>query len=230
MNPHSSNAVPVVFQVLIFGIFVILAIWSAVRKSRMAQKRSKELWALSQQLGLAFQQNRDEGFAVGWSFLTKVAQGTNRYAFNILRGNLAGNNVLVFDYHFQTGSGKSRKLHDCTFLMLIVQEAFPPVTIEPETFSSIVAEALGFGDIKFESAEFSRLYRVRSEDKKFAYDVCNPQMIDYLLENKGLVIEVNGPVILLAFENQLSASAINFNLNRLLEIRARLPDYLFTKA
>jgi len=183
------------------------------------------------QLGFTFQQNRDEGFATGWGFLSKLAQGSKRYAFNLMQGTVANNRVFIFDYHYQTGSGKSEETHLCTYLMLIEPEAsFSPVLIEPENLLSRVADALGFGDIKFESAEFSRLYRVRSSDKKFAYDVCNPQMIVYLLENQGLKLEINGPVILLAFENQLSASAINDNLNRLLEIRSLLPDYLFTKA
>ena len=114
--------------------------------------------------------------------------------------------------------------------MLIVPEAsFSPVLIEPDDILSDIVDAFGFGDIKFESAEFSRFYRVRSQDKKFAYDVCNPQMIQYLLENQGLKIEISGPAILLAFKNQLPAPEINSNLHRLLEIRARLPDYLFTK-
>ena len=71
---------------------------------------------------------------------------------------------------------------------------------------------------------------MRSKDKKFAYDVCNPQMIDYLLTNPGLQIEIQGPVILLAFEPQLPVGQIEFNLQRLIEIRSRLPQYLFTNA
>jgi hypothetical protein len=43
------------------------------------------------------------------------------------------------------------------------------------------------------------MFRVRCRDKKFAYDVCNPQMIEYLLSNRGLDIEIQGPAILLAF-------------------------------
>jgi len=60
--------------------------------------------------------------------------------------------------------------------------------------------------------------------------VCNPQMIEYLLANRGLQIEIQGPVILLAFEPQLPVGQIEFNLQRLIEIRSRLPDYLFTNA
>jgi len=54
-------------------------------------------------------------------------------------------------------------------------------------------------------------------------------MIEYLLPNRDLEIEIQGPVVLLAFEKQLAAQEIDFNLRRLFEIRLRLPEYLFTK-
>ncbi len=74
-----------------------------------------------------------------------------------------------------------------TILMLIVKEAFPKLTIAPESFGLKIAEAFGVAnDIKFESAEFSRKFSVRSADKKFAYDVCNQQMMEYLLLNPDL--------------------------------------------
>jgi len=60
--------------------------------------------------------------------------------------------------------------------------------------------------------------------------VCNPQMIDYLLLNSGLQIEIQGSVISLVFEPQLPVRQIEFNLQRLVEIRSRLPHYLFTNA
>jgi hypothetical protein len=87
----------------------------------------------------------------------------------------------------------------------------------------------GEDEIKLESAEFSRVYCVRSGDKRFAYDVCNPQMMEYLLANRGLEIEIQGPVISLAFEPQLPVGQIELNLQRLIEIRSRLPEYLFTQ-
>ena len=52
-------------------------------------------------------------------------------------------------------------------------------------------------------------------------------MIEYLLANPGLQIEIQGPVIMLVFEPPLSAGKIEFNLPRLAQIRALLPEYLF---
>ena len=70
---------------------------------------------------------------------------------------------------------------------------------------------------------------MRSPDKKFAYDVCNAQMMDYLLANRDLSIEIENNALALAFTSRLSVEQIEANLRRLVEIRTRLPEYLFTK-
>jgi hypothetical protein len=221
-----------IVQVLVFISFVVAAIVATLKQERAARQRSLDLQTLAARLGFDdFNPNHDEGFAMGWGFLSRLAQGQDRYAFNILRGTYHEQSLFVFDYHYQTGSGKSRKEHYSTLLMLVFKEIFPQVCIGPESLRSKIAEAFGVGnDIKFESAEFSRTFCVRSPDKKFAYDVCNPQMIEYLLMNPGLQVEIQGPALLLAFEPQLPVGEVESNLQRLIEIRSRLPDYLFTNA
>jgi hypothetical protein len=69
---------------------------------------------------------------------------------------------------------------------------------------------------------------VRSPDKKFAYDVCNAQMMECLLANRDLSIEIENEVIALAFNTRIAAEQIEADLQRLVEIRSRLPQYLFT--
>ena len=101
--------------------------------------------------------------------------------------------------------------------------------ITREGFLSKIAQAFGYDDVDLESAEFSRVFCVRSKNKKFAYDVCHAQMMEYLLANRDLSIEIEGRALALAFGKCLSASEIEMNLGRLLEIRSRLPEYLFTK-
>jgi hypothetical protein len=225
---HSTGTI--IVQVLMVTSFVVAAIVAAIKQGRADRQRSLNLQTLASRLRFDdFNPNRDEGFAMGWGFLSRLAQGQDRYAFNILRGTYHEQSLFVFDYHYQTGSGKSRKEHYSTLLMLVFKEIFPQVSIGPESLRSKIAAAFGVGnDIKFESAEFSRTFCVRSQDKRFAYDVCNPQMIEYLLANRGLQVEIQGPVILLAFEPQLPVGQIEFNLQRLIEIRSRLPEYLFT--
>ena len=229
---HSTGVI--ILQILFYVLVGVGVLAAALNQSRGKRKRSLEMQALATRLGFEdFSPNHDDAFTRGWSFLSRLSEGEERSAFNILRGVFHEEKLFVFDYYYRTGAGKNTKHHNLTMLMLVFKEVFPKVTIEPGggTLLTKMAAAFGLEDhIKFESAEFARTYRVQSKDKRFAYDVCNAQMIEYLLANHGLQIEIQGPVVLLAFEPQLPVAQIEFNLQRLIEIRTHLPDYLFTKA
>lgn len=220
--------------VFIFIIFALLIIAAAIYSVIAARKRREELFGLATRLGLEFSPGNDYELANRFSFLDKLAQGSNRYAFNVLSGNYRQSQVLVFDYHYETHSTDSKgnrqtHHHYFSFFILLLPVSFPELKITREGLLSKIAQVLGYDDIDFESAEFSRTFCVRSKDRKFAYDVCNPQMMEYLLANRDLSLEIEGPALALAFDTRLSATEIEANLQRLLEIRLRLPEYLFTK-
>lgn len=225
---HSS--LPVGFQILLMALIMVVALIAGLKQGRARRQRVLDLAAMAARLQFDdFDPKPDKEFVMGWGFLSRLNSGTNRYAFNILRGKYHESTLFVFDYHFQTGEGKNKKDHYLTLLMLVCKEAFPKLTIGPEHLLDKIAETVGLeNNIKFESAEFSRTFKVRSPDKKFAYDVCNPQMIEFLLANRDLQVEIQGPAILLAFEPQLPVERIEFNLQRLAQIRSLLPEYLFT--
>ena len=65
-----------------------------------------------------FNPDPDEGFVAGWGFLNRLSQGSNRYAYNVLRGTYHEQPLFIFDYHYQTGSGKNKKDHNLTMLLL----------------------------------------------------------------------------------------------------------------
>ena len=58
----------------------------------------------------------------------------------------------------------------------------PTLLIRPEGFLDKAAGALGFDDIDFESAEFSRRFHVSSSDKRFAYDLLTARAMNFLLK------------------------------------------------
>jgi hypothetical protein len=221
-------------MILIVILFALLVIGGAIYSAIAARKRREELFELAARLGLQFSPGEDYELADRFGFLDKLAQGSNRYAFNVISGTYRQNQVLVFDYHYETHSTDSKgnrqtHHHYFSFFILLLPLTFPELKITREGLLSKIAQALGYEDIDFESAEFSRAFCVRSKDRKFAYDVCNAQMMEYLLANRDLSIEIEGPALALAFDERLSAPEIEADLQRLLEIRLRLPDYLFTK-
>lgn len=219
-------------ELLIFILVGVLVITGVVWGIIAAQKRREAMASLAAQLGLRFRPGKDRALPDHYSFLDKLRKGSNRYAFNILEGVYHTQKVIVFDYHYETHShsskgGRRTHHHYFSFFILVVPQAFPELTIGRETFLSKIAQAVGYDDIDFESSEFSRTFVVRSKDKKFAYDVCNPKMMEYLLRNRDLTIEMDGPAIAIGFSRRLAPNQIENNLNRLLWIRSLMPDYLF---
>jgi len=139
------------------------------------------------------------------------------------------NPVTIFDYHFSTPGGKSGYDYYWSAFIVEMKANFSDMIISHETKESRVAEALGESHITFESAEFSHAFRVCSFDKQFAFDVCNPKMMEYLLANQDLTIEIRGDAVAVLFEDWLRPEKVEANLSRLIEIRKLLPNYLFAK-
>ncbi len=209
--------------------FIILAIVISYFGYVSAKKRREAMLALAMKLGLRFNSSKDRYLPKQYSFLDKLRQGHNRYAYNILDGRYRDNDVKIFDYHYQTGSGKDTHHYHISFFMLQMPMVFPELTIGPEGIFSKIGQALGYDDIDFESHEFSRKFCVRSKNKKFAYDVCNAQMIEYLLANSDLTIEIESNVLAISFSRTLAPEHIEPNLERLFKIRSLMPNYLFDR-
>jgi hypothetical protein len=224
---------PYIMPLVIVAVLVVAAI-GAIYGVIQARKRQEGLFELAQRLGLDFSAAEDREIADRYGFLKQLAEGENRYACNVLSGTYQQNQVLAFDYHYETYTeskgGRQTHHHWFSFFILTLPAVFPDLTVRRENLLTKVAEVFGYQDIKFESAEFSGAFCVRSPDKKFAYDVCNAQMMEYLLANRDLSVEIENQVLALAFNTRLSVQQIEANLQRLVEIRSRLPEYLFTNA
>jgi len=214
---------------LIIVGFIALIVVLGVLGYISTRKRREAMATLAAKLGLCFDPGKDWDIARRYSFLDKLRVGSNRYAFNILSGNYQGHDVTIFDYHYRTGSGKNTQHHYISFFILHLLASFPEMVIGPEGIFSKMAQALGYDDIDFESYEFSRKFCVRSRDKKFAYDVCNARMIEYLLSNIDLTIEIEGEALAISFGSRLAPEQIEPNLNRLITVRSLLPEYLFSR-
>jgi hypothetical protein len=212
------------FIVGFVAIFIVVLVLGYIS----SLKRRGAMAAIAVKLGLQFMPHKDRYMARRYRFLDKLRRGSDRYAYNVLSGSYQGHEVLIFDYHYKTGSGKNTHHYYFSFFILQLPASFPELVIGPEGIFSKIAQAVGYDDIDFESHEFSRKFCVRSRDKKFAYDVCNTRLIEYLLSNTDLSIEIEDMVLAISFNSRLAPEQIEPNLNRLITVRSLLPDYLFT--
>jgi hypothetical protein len=221
--------------VLMFVGFAVLVVVGIIFASIAAKKRREAFAMIAARLGLSFSAGHQRDIASRYEFLDRLAQGSNRYAYNVLSGEYQGHSVTAFDYHYETHSTDSKghrqtHHHHFSFFILRLERVFPELTITREGVFSKIAQAFGYDDIDFESHEFSRRFCVRSKDKKFAYDVCHARLIEYLLANDDLNIEIEGMSLAIGFGGTLAPDRIEPNLERLVQLRALMPNYLFAAA
>ncbi|MGB0415227.1 MAG: hypothetical protein ACPGKS_00110 [Coraliomargarita sp.] len=212
--------------------FIVLVIAAMIFSWYRETKRREAFQLLAMELGFTFSPQKDRHIANKFSFLQHMDDGSNRYAKNILSGEVNGRKAMIFDYHYETYSRDSKgrrktRHHWFSVFTLELREYFPELIIQPEGLFSKIGQMLGFDDIDFESHEFSKRYSVKSPDKKFAYDVCNAQMIDYLLRQRDLIIELDRNILSFTFRGRLNVTEVRPNIERIREVRERMPNYLF---
>ena len=92
----------------ILFLFVALIIVGAIYGAMEARKRRDAMGALAKRLGLHYHPERDPRLARQFEFLNRLAQGSNRYAYNILSGEYGGHEIKAFDFHYETYSTDSK--------------------------------------------------------------------------------------------------------------------------
>ncbi len=185
-------------MIAIIILVVVLVIIGGGVSAHFAAERRKRLSAWAASVGLGFDANRHHGFKDRYPEFKALRSGEkNRYAHNIMHGQRDGSGqrrVVCFDYHYQTSS-TNNKGHSTTqtyrFSGVIIETALPlrALRVQPENFFDKVGEFFGFDDIDFESAAFSRAFKVVSPDRRWAYDVIHPAMMEFMLARQGYTLQ-----------------------------------------
>ena len=84
-------------------------------------------------------------------------------------------------------------------------------------------------EIDLDNLEFSRKYNVRCRDKKFAYDVFHPRMMELFLERgRAIWFEIENNTIMVCFRGELTPpGGLEAMWKNVVILRERLPAYLF---
>ncbi len=181
---------PLFFFILIAALVIFLIIQGA----KQAKKRQADLVAWAEARQFQFSPDHDRTFDDRFAEFSSLRQGRNRYAYNISDGEYRGRFLTAFDYHYETESTDSKGNTETThhhFSAVVIEAGVPlkPLSIRPEGFFDKIGEFLGFDDIDFESAEFSRTFYVKSPDRRWAFDVLHQRTMEMLLEAPRFTIE-----------------------------------------
>ncbi len=208
---YSARPAPTAMPEAFFPVFLILAVGVVIFFAWLAHKQAKErtaaLGQLSARLGWSFYGDaKDRSFDDAHPQFALFRRGHSRHAHNRLSGRIQALDTDLRseagDYHYQitSGSGKNRNTRTYRFSFILVSLPFgpglPTLRVRGENFLDKIAGAVGFEDIDFESAEFSRRHHVSSSDRRFAYALIDPRMIEFLLGQHPPVFELGAGVLL----------------------------------
>ena len=215
-------------QWLILVAFIVIAIVAAVASHFAAQKRRKGLEEFARRMGLHFQPDVSDDFpylfeALG---LTPFGQGRSRRAYNLLHGQRGAVEWLLFDYQYTTGSGKNKRTVRYGVVAARVPFDFPRTVIRPEGIFDKVAAMAGFDDINFESEAFSRRYHVSGGNRKFAYDLVHPQMMEYLLSLPAMHWQLAPGVVMIIQGGRYDADHLPGLMAAVEGLLARVPEFV----
>ena len=190
--------IPLVLVIAGIGMY---AAWKA------EQKRLAAFRELADELGLEFSESRDPGHDERFARFALFRRGRSRVAYNTLTGSVevGGHDLRVrmgdFRYKVDRGSGKNRRTETVRLSYLIAWNPLgscPETIVRREGIMDRMAGLLGFDDIDFESIEFSKAFHVSSDDKRFAYDLIDPRMMEYLMASAPPAFELDGGLVCLS--------------------------------
>jgi len=183
----------IIVAVIAIGLVAGYFAWKAEKQRREA------LLALARELGWRFDASKDRRHDDEYAHFEIFRKGHSRCAYNTLQGvwSIDGREYPAkmgdFVYRVTQSNGKTTTTHTYRFSYLILHLPYPHVPdllIRREGVLDKLAGMIGFDDIDFESSEFSRRFLVKSPDKRFAYDVIDPRMMEFLLQSDPPLIDI----------------------------------------
>ena len=184
--------------ILIIGVIAVVGF--AVYLMWLAEKKRREaMAAFADRIGWQFDPSRDRDHDDQYAHFEIFRRGHSRAAYNTLTGELdlrgrpCPAKMGDFTYKITRHTGKSSSTRTYRFSYIILHLPFtgvPDLLIRREGLWDKLTDAFGFDDIDFESVEFSRRFHVTSADKKFAYAVIHPRMMEFLLHGEAAAVDI----------------------------------------
>ncbi len=188
---------------LMIGAFVVLAALAAYLSYYVKMKRRQGLALAARQLGLSFSAEDTQG-CLGYPFAL-LQKGDGRGAENVMWGwSCQDTNVTEFDYWYYDESAdekgnETRSYYHFSCAVLPIAAQCAQLTLDRENVLTRIADHMGLHDIEFESEDFNRRFNVKCADRKFANDMIDARMMQWLVGGRPRVLvrgqRTLGPVL-----------------------------------
>jgi hypothetical protein len=162
-------------------------------------------------------------------------RGHNRQARNVIQGDHGGRPFVAFDYVYYTtetstdsqGRVTRREVpHRFSVVGLGIGSRLPTLQVSPEGFFSRAVGRLTNRDIQLESEEFNRAFSVVSSDRRFAFDILHPRLMEYLLTVPDVAWRTTGEHILTIEDGRHDPTDIDRRLAVIDTVLDHVPDFV----
>lgn len=221
---------PYLFPILFFAgvaALIVAVTWLVLRAQ---EKRRAAFRALAAQNGWTYSEKGGDPSG-RFPGLRPFGQGHSRKSRDLLAGQVDGLPFEAFTYQYTvtTHNGKSQSSHTYTFAVAVIPMPLdgPRLTIEPEHLGHKLFDAFGGEDIDFEGDAFSRAFWVKCDERRFAYDVVTPPMMEHLLAApRGWTWQWRGRDLVVVHAGALRPDAAAATLAMVRRFVALLPRHL----
>jgi hypothetical protein len=216
----------VIVLVVVISIIVLLL----VAGNYYSKKRQREWSEFARNHNFSYAKDDAIGLPAQYAEFPLFQIGDKKTAMNICQGKEKEFDICAFDYFRQD---RHVGIFRYTVMALESELLFKSLSIHPK----YVAEKTGIGsqhiltsgsdNISFESAEFSNKFYIQCADKKFAYAIIHPRMMEFLLANNNIHIEMGSKTIIFYRETQqLTTQEMDNLLQFAYRIFELIPDYV----
>jgi hypothetical protein len=211
------------FDLVVLVVILLVVVIAAVRirayilRQMVKDRREKELreWARNNGFTYSATETLMKFRCQPFECLQK---GDYCYSYNVIEGTSGNRPFRAFDYYYRYESGSSdgeswspvlwlmgKDRTDHHFSAVVIEAGIPlkPLFIRPEGYFDKVTEFVGLDHIDFESTEFSQKFRVKSPDRRWAYDVVHQKTMELMLAHPGFLIDFQGTQVIAYYHDKM---------------------------
>lgn len=217
--------------VLVF-VLGLTAIGAVAWFGYVAKKKRREGFALmAMQLGLEY--SMEDPFGTLGEPFAFFEKGDGRGVENVMSGAWQGLDVRLFDYWYYEESTDSKGNTSRTYyrfdcVIVPVEAGCPRLSITHEDLGTRLANALSFHDIRFESEAFNRAFYVRSSDAKFANDLVDARMMEWLMQHADGFSFETAATELLCYQKKVGPEEVIPLLGTAKAFREHIPQVVYS--
>jgi hypothetical protein len=176
--------------------------------SRAARKRKVALFDVALRMGFRFEQKVPDAELESLGPFHLFERGHGRRAENMMRGKSGDAEVVLLDYRYTTGAGKSSQTHAQTVAIFSGAAAAvsPDFTLGPEHWWDKIGQILGEQDIGFTAnEEFSKHYLLRGPNEAAIRSAFGAEALGFFAQDQGWSVESAAGALAVFRANTLSA-------------------------